>query len=154
MGIHTADAIVLRRYPYRETSVLVTCLTDRFGKIKGLVKGLRVPVSRHRSAMEPLTLELAQSLGLRDTRGALITRVERDGPAAAAGLAPNDVVVTFDGTAVDDYHHLQRLSAEADVGKTVKLEIVRTRERRSVELKVAEAPDRGPSEGPPARRPR
>ncbi|HBH96346.1 MAG TPA: DNA repair protein RecO [Candidatus Omnitrophica bacterium] len=56
MGIHTADAIVLRRYPYRETSVLVTCLTDRFGKIKGLVKGLRVPVSRHRSAMEPLTL--------------------------------------------------------------------------------------------------
>jgi len=105
-------------------------------------------------AMEPLTLELAQSLGLRDTRGALVTRVERDGPAAAAGLAPNDVVVTFDGTAVDDYHHLQRLSAEADVGKTVKLEIVRTRERRSVELKVAEAPDRGPSEGPPARRPR
>src|SRR3989338_10726889 len=56
MGIHTADAIVLRRYPYRETSVLVTCLTDRFGKIKGLVKGLRVPVSSHRSAMEPLTL--------------------------------------------------------------------------------------------------
>jgi len=105
-------------------------------------------------AMEPLTLELAQSLGLRDTRGALVTRVERDGPAAAAGLAPNDVVVTFDGTAVDDYRHLQRLSAEADPGKTVKLEIVRKRERRSVELRVAEAPDRGLSEGPPPRRPR
>ena len=56
MGIHTTDAIVLRQYPYRETSVLVTCLTDRFGKIKGLVKGLRVPMSRHRSPMEPLTL--------------------------------------------------------------------------------------------------
>lgn len=57
MGIHTADAIVLRQYPYRETSVLVTCLTDRFGKIKGLIKGLRgVQPSRYRSAMEPLTL--------------------------------------------------------------------------------------------------
>lgn len=56
MAIHTTDAIVLRQYPYRETSVLVTCLTNRFGKIKGLVKGLRVPVSRHRSPMEPLTL--------------------------------------------------------------------------------------------------
>ena len=56
MGIHTADAIVLRQYPYRETSVLVTCLTDRFGKIKGLIKGLRGPQpSRYRSAMEPLT---------------------------------------------------------------------------------------------------
>jgi DNA repair protein RecO (recombination protein O) len=57
MGIHTADAIVLRQYPYRETSVLVTCLTDRFGKVKGLVKGLRdIRRPRYRSAMEPLTL--------------------------------------------------------------------------------------------------
>jgi DNA repair protein RecO (recombination protein O) len=66
MGIHTTDAIVLRQYPYRETSVLVTCLTDRFGKIKGLVKGLRVPMSRHRSPMEALTLN---RLVFYDTRG-------------------------------------------------------------------------------------
>ena len=56
MGLHTADAVVLRRYPYRETSVIVTCLTDRHGKIKGLVKGLRAQPNRHRSAMEPLTV--------------------------------------------------------------------------------------------------
>ena len=51
MGIHTADAIVLRRYPYRETSVTVSCLTDRYGKLKGLVKGLRAHPNRRRSAM-------------------------------------------------------------------------------------------------------
>jgi DNA repair protein RecO (recombination protein O) len=56
MGIHTAEAIVLRCYPYRETSVIVTCLTDRYGKLKGLVKGLRSHPNRHRSAMEPLTV--------------------------------------------------------------------------------------------------
>ena len=56
MGIHAADAIVLRQYPYRETSVIVTCLTARYGKIKGLVKGLRAQPNRHRSAMEPLTI--------------------------------------------------------------------------------------------------
>ena len=56
MGIHTAEAIVLRRYPFRETSVTLSCLTDRFGKLKGLVKGLRAQPSRHRSAMEPLTI--------------------------------------------------------------------------------------------------
>ena len=56
MGIHTTDAIVLRRYLYRETSVIVSCLTDRYGKLKGLVKGLRQQPNRHRSAMEPMTV--------------------------------------------------------------------------------------------------
>ncbi len=56
MGIHAADAIVLRQYPFRETSVTLTCLTDRFGKIKGLVKGLRAQPNRYRSAMEPFTI--------------------------------------------------------------------------------------------------
>jgi Do/DeqQ family serine protease len=93
-------------------------------------------------AMEPLTRELAQALGLRDSRGAVVARVYPNGPAAAAGLQKNDVVVSFEGTAVEDYHHLQRMSADAEVGKTVKLEIVRDRERRVVELRVAEAPDR------------
>jgi DNA repair protein RecO (recombination protein O) len=56
MSIHTADAIVLRWYPFRETSVIVTCLTDRYGKLKGLVKGVRAQPNRHRSAMEPFTV--------------------------------------------------------------------------------------------------
>ncbi|MBI3321783.1 MAG: DNA repair protein RecO [Candidatus Omnitrophica bacterium] len=56
MGLHTADAIVLRRYPFRETSVTLSCLTDRFGKLKGLVKGLRAQPSRYHSALEPLTI--------------------------------------------------------------------------------------------------
>src|SRR5207249_163306 len=51
-------------------------------------------------AMEPLTTELAQSLGLREARGAVVARVSPGGPAAAAGLEKNDVVVTFDGVPV------------------------------------------------------
>src|SRR6266850_276029 len=93
-------------------------------------------------AMEPLTIDLAQALGLRDTRGAVVARVYPSGPAAAAGLQKNDVVLLFEGVGIDDYRHLQRLSADAEVGKTVKLEIVRNRDRKTVDLKVAEAPDR------------
>ncbi len=93
-------------------------------------------------AMEPLTNELAQSLGLREARGAVVARVYPGGPAAAAGIEKNDVVVTFEGVPVEDYRQLQRLSADAEVGKTVKLEILRNRERRTIELRVAEAPDR------------
>lgn len=56
MGLHTTDAIVLRRYPFRETSVTLSCLTLQYGKIKGLVKGLRAQPNRYRSAMEPITI--------------------------------------------------------------------------------------------------
>ncbi|MBI2173633.1 MAG: DNA repair protein RecO [Candidatus Omnitrophica bacterium] len=56
MGIHTAEAIVLRRYPFRETSITLTCLTDQFGKLKGLVKGIRTVPNRYRSMMESLTI--------------------------------------------------------------------------------------------------
>ena len=93
-------------------------------------------------AVEPLTNELAQSFGLREARGAVVARVYPGGPAAAAGIEKNDVVLTFEGVPVEDYRQLQRLSADAEVGKTVKLEIVRNRARRTVELRVAEAPDR------------
>ncbi|MBI4636581.1 MAG: Do family serine endopeptidase [Candidatus Rokubacteria bacterium] len=92
-------------------------------------------------SVQPMSTELAQSLGLRDARGAVVARVHPGGPAAEAGLAPNDVIVTFGGAPVDDYHHLQRLSADAEVGKTVKLEIVRKGERRTIPVKIAEAPD-------------
>jgi serine protease Do len=92
-------------------------------------------------ATQPLTKELAESLGLPEPRGAVVARVSPGSPAAAAGLETNDVIVSFGGARVEDYHHLQRLSADAEVGKPVALEIVRNRQRRSVEVKIAEAPD-------------
>jgi len=76
MGIHTADAIVLRQYPYRETSALVSCLTDRFGKVKGIIKGLRAPSRRYRSAMEPLTLNRVVFYDTRTSSLHLITQCE------------------------------------------------------------------------------
>src|SRR4029453_5785987 len=107
-------------------------------------------------ATEPLTHGLAQSFGLREARGAVVARVYPGGPAAAAGLEKNDVVVTFEGVPVEDYRQLGRLSSDAEVGKTVKLEIIRNRERRTIQLRVAEAPDRltpHPPPAPPARPP-
>jgi Do/DeqQ family serine protease len=92
-------------------------------------------------SVQPLSKELAQSLGVPDARGAAVSRIYPDSPAAKAGLLANDVIVSFDGTPVEDYHHLQRLSADADVGKTVKLEVIRRKERKTFELTIAEAQD-------------
>ncbi len=92
-------------------------------------------------SLQPLTTELAQALGLPSPRGAVVARVYPGSPAAEAELRQNDVIVAFDGTPVDDYHHLQRLAAEAEVGRTVRLEVVREGRSRTVPLKVGEAPD-------------
>jgi serine protease Do len=92
-------------------------------------------------SMQPISAELAQALGLPSTSGAVVARVSPGGPAAAAGLKANDVIVAFDGTAVEDYHHVQRLAADAEVGKTVKVDILRDRAKRTVDLKITEAPD-------------
>jgi len=92
-------------------------------------------------SLQPITLELAEALGIKGTRGAVVARVYPGSPAETAGLKQNDVIVAFDGTAIEDYHHLQRLAAEAEVGRTVKLDVVRERQTRAVALRVAEAPE-------------
>jgi Do/DeqQ family serine protease len=92
-------------------------------------------------SVQPLTAELAQSLGLKDTKGAVVARVYPDGPAAKAGIAQNDVIVKFGATAVEDYQHLQRLTADAEVGKPITVDVMRRGDRRSVPVTVAESPE-------------
>jgi Do/DeqQ family serine protease len=96
-------------------------------------------------SLQPLTTELSQALGLDNTRGAIVARVYPRSPADAAGLQPNDVIVKFGATLVDDYHHLQRFCSEAEPGTSVPLEIVRKRDHKTLTLKIAESPDSSPT---------
>jgi serine protease Do len=91
-------------------------------------------------SVQPLSEELAKSLGA-GKKGAVVGRVYPNSPAAAAGLTQSDVIVGYDSTTVEDYHHLQRLVAETEVGKQVALEFIRKGEKQSVKVKIAEAPD-------------
>ena len=99
-------------------------------------------------SLQPLTAELAQALGLDSTRGAIVARVYPGSPADAAGLQTNDVIVKFGPTLVDDYHHLQRLSSDAEPGTTIPLDIVRRRDHKTITLKIAESPDSSPVSTP------
>ncbi|MBI3996710.1 MAG: DNA repair protein RecO [Candidatus Omnitrophica bacterium] len=83
MGIHTTEAIVLRRYPFRETSITLSCLTDQFGKLKGLVKGIRTQPNRYRSAMEPMTVNRIVFYDTRTSQLHLISQCELLNPLAA-----------------------------------------------------------------------
>ncbi len=100
-------------------------------------------------ALQPLSPDLAQSLGLEGTNGAVVGSTITGSPAAQAGLEQGDVIVAFDKTPVEDYRHVQRLVAEARVGKSVQLQIVRKKQKMDLTVTIAEVPeDSGRRPGP------
>ena len=101
-------------------------------------------------ALQPLSPDLAQSLGLAGTNGAVVGSTITGSPAAQAGLQQGDVIVAYDSTPVDDYRHVQRLVAETRVGKSVTLQIVRKKQKMDVAITIAEVPyDTARRAGPP-----
>src|ERR1700730_11964961 len=101
-------------------------------------------------ALQPLSLDLAQSLGLEGTNGAVVGSTITGSPAAQAGLEQGDVIVAFDKTPVEDYRHVQRLVAETRRGKTDTAQIGRQQEQKDVTVMIAEVPeDSGRRPGPP-----
>ena len=92
-------------------------------------------------ALQPLSPDLAQSLGLEGTNGAVVGSTITGSPAAQAGLEQGDVIVAFDKTPVEDYRHVQRLVAEARVGKSVQLQIVRKKQKMDLTVTIAEVPE-------------
>ncbi|MBI4560975.1 MAG: trypsin-like peptidase domain-containing protein, partial [Candidatus Rokubacteria bacterium] len=91
-------------------------------------------------SVQPVSPELAQSLGSTGPTGAVVTSVYPGSPAADAGLKQGDLILSFGGTPVDDYHHLQRLVADTDVGKTVTLHLLRKKEPLDLQAKIGEMP--------------
>jgi Do/DeqQ family serine protease len=98
--------------------------------------------------IQPVTEELAQSFGLKQTRGALVNGVLKGGPAEKAGIRQGDVVIAFNGADVKDASHLQRLVAEHGVGKPARVTIFR--DGKTMELPMtlssAESAPRQPRE--------
>ena len=100
-------------------------------------------------SLQPLSAELAQSLGLSGTNGAVVGSTMADGPAAKAGLQQGDVIVSFSKIPVEDYRHVQRLVADSPVGKTITLEILRKKQKIDVPVTIAEVPDVNPRKPDP-----
>src|SRR5258705_601562 len=90
---------------------------------------------------QAITSDMADSLGLKSTKGALIADVVKDSPAEKGGLKPGDVVVALNGKPVSDNRQLTRDVDVIRPGSTVKLDIVGEGKQRTVEVKLAERPD-------------
>jgi serine protease Do len=91
--------------------------------------------------IQTVTDEIAESLGLDDAEGALVASVTPGGPAETAEIEAGDVVLEFDGKAIDRMRGLPRIVAETPIGKAVEVEIWRRGERRAVEVTLGELPE-------------
>lgn len=75
--------------------------------------------------IQAVTDELAESLSLGAARGALVSEISPDGPAAKGGIRVGDVIVSFDGKKVPTMRDLPRIVAETKIDKPVSVEVVR-----------------------------
>ncbi len=86
-----------------------------------------------------LTSQLADQLGVPNERGALVARMSRAGAAFGAGIRPGDVIIMFNGTAVEDPGHFLRLLADAPIGKAARLTLLRSGRRVEVNVVVEQS---------------
>jgi serine protease Do len=85
--------------------------------------------------------DIADSIGMAEAKGAMVTKVTEDGPAAKEDLKPGDVIVEVNGEKIDDSRDLARKIAELHPNTEVKLEIMRYGETREVTMKLGTFPN-------------
>jgi serine protease Do len=88
--------------------------------------------------IQKVTPDIAESLGLSETKGALVADVVKEGPAEVAGVKQGDVIVEYDGSPVEDSAQLPLLVARTPVGKKVKIKVTRDKGTETFTVEIAE----------------
>ena len=89
---------------------------------------------------QDLTPQLASSFGLKDTRGALVSFVDANSPAANAGMLRDDVIREVNGTPINDQGELRNKIAELAPGETLSVKVLRNGTEKMLSIKVAARP--------------
>ena len=133
-----------------------TAIYSRSGGNMGI--GFAIPVSTARQVLEgivrdgqvvrgwvgiepmELTAELAETFGLKQTEGVIVTGVLQSGPAANAGLRPGDLLLKVAGQPVKNVGELLTQIAALTPGKPAKLEVVRRNQTLTLDVTPAQRP--------------
>jgi serine protease Do len=91
--------------------------------------------------IQSVTPELAKSFGLKNPGGALVADVAPDSPAAKAGIARGDVVISFNNTPIQDSRDLPALVAQHPVGREATVTVIRGGREQSFTVTLAELAD-------------
>ena len=101
--------------------------------------------------VQPVTPDMARAMGLSSARGAVVTRIDPEGPASGSGLQPGDVILAIGGRAVADDRRLTRIVAETEPGARVGLEVFRRGESMTLNVEIARLRERAAAVRPGAR---
>jgi Do/DeqQ family serine protease len=86
----------------------------------------------------PLTTQLAEELGVSTDRGAVVARMSRSGSAYQAGMRPGDVIVSFNGKAIEDPGQFLRMLSDSPIGSTVTIGVLRGGGREDFQVRVTQ----------------
>ena len=92
-------------------------------------------------SIQEITKDLADSFGMKNTNGALVAGVEKNGPADKGGLVAGDVILKFDGKAINSSSDLPRAVGAVKPGKAVNVEVLRKGASKTLSVVVGEAPN-------------
>ena len=91
--------------------------------------------------IQPVTDEIAESLGLDSARGALVSGVVAGGPVDNGEIRAGDVILAFDGVPVREMRDLPRAVAESPVGKAVDVTVLRDGKEQTVQVTLGRLED-------------
>ena len=117
--------------PAATAKLVVAQLKDKGEVVRGWL-GVQV---------QPVTKDIADSLGLKEAKGAIVDNPQADSPAAKAGIEASDVITAVNGTAVKDSRDLARTVGAMEPGSSVKLDIWHKGTSKTVTLKLGELPN-------------
>ncbi|MGH8616594.1 MAG: DegQ family serine endoprotease [Burkholderiales bacterium] len=101
----------------------------------------RVTRGRIGVVIQPVTKELVESFGLQKPLGALVSSVEKGGPADKAGVEAGDIILRFDGKPVASSEDLPRLVGATKPGTKATLQVWRNKAARELQVVVSEMPE-------------
>jgi serine protease Do len=100
--------------------------------------------------IQDITPELADSFGIKETKGVIVADLVKDGPAEKAGLKRGDVITSLNGKEVDSANILSRFVASSPPGSQTTIRVIRDGKSRDIKVTLGTMPD-DKAEATPAR---
>src|SRR6202030_4238279 len=91
--------------------------------------------------IQTVTPDIADSMGLKQATGALVSEPQKDSPAAKAGIQSGDVIISVDDTAIHDARELARKIGTMAPGANVKLGVIHQGQDKTLTLTLGTLPN-------------
>lgn len=108
--------------------------------ISRLIEGKKIAYGWLGLSVQNLTEDLAQHFGTPDKNGVLVAKVLEDGPGKKAGIKEGDIIRQIDVIPINNVRELLNVVGKIDVGKRVKVSLIRDRRQVSVDVVIGERP--------------